>query len=339
MDVADDAVSEYNRSEMRVLFRNGSELLFRSADNPDRLRGIDLDYAWIDEGAMCPAATWDIVIGRLRAHGKAGPCWVTTTPKGRNRLYQRQAQMTVFRASTKDNPYLSPEFVKSLEQAYTGDFARQELLGEFVTFEGLVYPEFSRDVHVIQQVPDGLRGWIVGVDEGYTNPTVLLLVGFDNDGRAYVVSEWYRRNVLQDVVLEEAWELQCKYDPEYRVDPSAAGLIAAMGARYMDASGVRSEVVDGIRQVKARLQKAGDGKPRLFIHASCANTIAEFEAYSWKKVKDNYTEQPEKQFDHACDALRYALAVPPGAPLVYDKDLREPSKWGDDREEGMSRWR
>lgn len=331
---------EYHKTEALVALtfeRGRAEAIFRSADNPERLRGANLTWAWIDEGSLCPAATWDIVIGRLRAEGTAGPCWVTTTPKGRNWLYQKQDMMTVFRASTKDNPYLAPEFIRSLEQAYTGDFARQELNGEFVSFEGLVYEEFSRDVHVTDCLPEGLSGWIVGADEGYTNPTVLLLVGFDSDSRAYVVSEYYRRQVLQDAVLDEAWQLHRQYHPIFKVDPSAAGLIAAMGSRDMLAEGARTDVMDGIRQVKARLARAGDSKPRLFIHASCVNTIAEFESYAWKKVRDSYTDQPEKQNDHAMDALRYVLSSPVSVPLAEVRQPVEHSRWSN-HEEG-SRWR
>jgi phage terminase large subunit len=243
----------------------------------------------------------------------------------------------VFKASTKDNPYLSPEFVASLEQAYTGDFARQELYGEFVSFEGLVYDEFSRDVHVVDSVPDRLSNWIVGADEGYTNPTVLLAVGFDGDGRAYIVSEWYMRQVLQDEVLDEAWQLHKAYHPVFKVDPSAAGMIAAMGQRGILAEGARTEVMDGIRQVKARLARAGDGKPRLFVHSSCVNTIAEFESYCWKKVRDSYTDQPEKQNDHAMDSVRYALAEHRPVQLQEEKQLVGGSRWTD--YEGGSRWR
>ncbi len=337
LDIAADGVTQFHRSEMRAELQWGGEVLFRSADEPDRLRGANLHYVYIDEAALCPSSTWDIVIGRLRAEGTAGPCWVTTTPKGRNWLYHKQNMMTIFRAFTKDNPYLSPEFVTSLERAYTGDFARQELLGEFVTFEGVVYSEFSRDIHVVDTIPEGLSGWTCGVDEGYTNPSVMLMTGFDGDGRAYIMSEWYRRQVLQDEMLDDAWELHCQYHPFFRVDPSAAGLIAAMGAKGMTVEGARSEVVDGIRQVKARLQRAGDGKPRLFVHSSCVNTIAEFESYSWKKVRDTYMDQPEKIMDHAMDSLRYAISVPSGGPLSSVVQPTEKSRWST-WEEG-SRWR
>ena len=38
-DIGGDLVTDYNKNEHRATMVNGSEVLFRSADNPDRLRG------------------------------------------------------------------------------------------------------------------------------------------------------------------------------------------------------------------------------------------------------------------------------------------------------------
>ena len=304
----------FNKSEMILILPGGGTILFRSADNPDRLRGPNIDWAHIDEGSLCDRETWDIVIGRLRGHGGAGPCWVTTTPKGRNWLYERQAEMTIFRASTKDNPYLSPEFVKSLERAYSGNFARQELHGEFVAFEGLVYPMFTRDVHVktAEQIGFVPAYRVMGNDEGYTNPSVILDAGVDADGRIHIYREWYRRGQLQDTVVAANKQWHDEIRPRWiTVDSSAAGLIASMrsvGLAAMphksiaDATGI-SAVRAGIARVQNRLSLSGDGRPRLTVDPSCVNTIAEFESYCWKEGRD----EPEKQNDHSMDNTRYIV--------------------------------
>ena len=306
-DVCGEMIREFNKSEF-IATIGQAEALFRSADNPDRLRGPNIDWAHIDEAALCPAQTWEIVIGRLRGHGKAGPIWITSTPKGRNWVYQIMPQLTVFKASTRDNPYLAREFVESLEQSYTGLFARQELLGEFVGFEGLVYEEFSREAHVQHRERHEFRQFIIGADEGYTNPAVLLVIGLDSDGRAHVIDEFYQRRVLQDEVIAEAQRLARSYGAqEIFIDPSAAGQIAAMARAGLPAYSAGNAVLPGIQMVKSRLAIAGDGKPRLTIEPSCANTIAEFESYQWKQGKAGLRDDVVKENDHALDALRYAL--------------------------------
>lgn len=312
-----EVVAKFHKGEMLIRCVNGSEILFRSADNPDRLRGPNVSWAWIDEAALCPTKTWEIVIGRLREKGRAGPCWITTTPKGRNWLYEQVGQMVVFRASTKDNPYLDPGFVASLEASYTGKFAQQELHGEFVAFEGLVYEEFDRSVHVAERTGPWAQV-VAGVDEGYTNPAVILVVVLDNDGRAHVVEEFYQRRVLQGDVVAEAKRLAQQHNiSTFYADPSAAGLIAEMRAEGLSVLAADHAVMPGIQRVKAHLAVAGDGRPRLTVAPSCVNTIAEFESYSWKEGRQGMKDEPEKMNDHAMDALRYALmGAAQGARIV-----------------------
>jgi phage terminase large subunit-like protein len=131
--------------ELRVVFSNAAEALFRSAEDPERLRGPNVSWAWIDEGALCHPDTWPITIGRLRQHGIAGPCWVTTTPKARNangsgdnwtrRVFvtDRTEETVLYRARTDENPFLPPSYVSSLRSQYTTRLARQELDAEWVT--------------------------------------------------------------------------------------------------------------------------------------------------------------------------------------------------------------
>jgi PBSX family phage terminase large subunit len=302
LDIGRDAITNIGKAEMTLTFRGGGEVLFRSADNPDRLRGPNIHYALMDEAALCPRETWDITIGRLRAGGKAGPVRVVTTPKGRNWLYERQNEMTIFKAATRENPYLDPEFIRSLETSYTGNFARQELHGEFVAFEGLVYPMFSRETHVMAQDPERFPARWMGNDEGYTNPSVILDVGTDADGRAHIFKEWYKCGQLQDTVVAVNLEWYNSIHPRsVTVDSSAAGLIAALRDVGVPALGHKGRVQDGISKVQNMLAVAGDGKPRFTIDPSCVRTIAEFESYCWKEGRD----EPEKQNDHAMDTIRY----------------------------------
>jgi len=306
--------AQLNRTEMKISLPGNAEILFRSAENPDRLRGPNIHWAWIDEAAMCDPFTWDIVIGRLRADGKAGPCWVTSTPKGRNWLYYKLDQMTVFRSKTMDNPYLAKEFVLSLQDAYSGLFADQELNAEFVSFEGLVYHLFNRELHVRDRNPSEMQRWFLGVDEGFTNPAVLLVVGVDGDGRLHVADEWYQRQQLQEAQVKAAAALKERYPFEaVYVDRSAPGLVGALRKAGLPVKEHYSKVLEGIREVQNYIATAGDGRPRLTVSPNCANTLTEFESYVWK-TRDRgghsvNVDEPEKVNDHALDALRYVVCA------------------------------
>jgi len=312
MEVCDGAMTDFRRGEMKARVARG-EVLFRSADDPERLRGPNLSWAYIDEAALCHKMTWPIVIGRLREAGTAGPCWITTTPKGRNWVWtefveKRREGYAMFKASTADNPYLAPEFVEDLKTSYVGDFARQELHGEFVAFEGLIYEEFDREVHV-RRPPEQFVRVVGGVDWGYTNPAVILVVGLDGDGRAWVVDEFYQRRVLIGDVVAAAAEMRDRWHVgEFYCDPSEPANIQQMARAGVPVYGANNAVGEGIQKVKARLPDAGDGQRRLYVSPGCANTVAEFESYCWKQQRDGeLKDEPDKANDHAMDALRYAL--------------------------------
>lgn len=313
MEIAGDAIEQFNKSDMIAKIRNGGEVLFRSADNPDRLRGPNLWWAHMDE--ICPPGTWEILIGRLRGGGKAGSCWITTTPNGRDWLYQRSQQMTVFRARTRDNPYLAEEYIKSLEGAYVGEFAKQELEGEFVSLEGLVYPQFGAK-NIVRRTLSDFQRFGLCMDEGYTNPAVILLVGEDTDKRLHIIKEYYERGKLQSEVVATAKRWMTEHGIYVAaVDASAAGLIADLRDNGLPAMPAKGKVVEGIRKVQVALADPGDGKPRLTVDPSCENTINEFESYIWREGKD----EPVKENDHALDAIRYYLDAM-GREAIYARN-------------------
>jgi len=141
-------IADTNSSAMTMRLTTGAEVLFRSADNADRLRGLTVSWAWIDEAALCSRDTWDIALATLRQGGTAGPCWLTSTPRGFNWVYDvfvtgANADTALFQTATIANPFLDPAFERSLRSQYSSEFAEQELGGQFIILgAGLFRPEW-----------------------------------------------------------------------------------------------------------------------------------------------------------------------------------------------------
>lgn len=297
------------RGEMRLLVSGAHEVLLRSADRPDRLRGTSVDWAWIDEAALCPRGTFSVVLARLRSSTgrRAAPCWLTTTPKGRNNwVYENRELFTVFRASTADNPFLDPQYLEDLRRAYSGRFAEQELEGRFVGFDNLVFDRFDPERHVVRRRKADMVRVVAGVDEGYTNPAAVVIVGFDNDDRVHVLDELYQRRLLRPELVNRIRELCVRHGVEVvYVDPSSASLIAELRAVGVGARAApRVPVIDGLRLLMSLLEDPGDGLPRLTISPSCPNLLSEMTTYTWDERRG---EAPVKGGDHAIDAMRYAV--------------------------------
>lgn len=329
MDVADEYVADVNRSNFIVTMVNGSEVLFRTASDPEKMRGPNAAWWWGDEAAMYDPRVWRIMIGRLRQFGRRGYAWPTTTPHGRNWLYQefiaqRREDYAVFTASTRHNPFVDDAFVRSLEESYAGDFARQELDAEFVAFEGLVYLEFQRDVHVTTTLPERFTRTIAGVDWGYANPGVILVFGVDYDGRLWLIHEAYERQKRIEEWASLARQLRDTYQIEaFFCDPAEPDYLKAFEKAGCDVQRATNDVMPGIQEVKSTLVVRGNGKPGLFVYADALNTIAEFEQYQWLEARDGIRDQPRKMNDHAMDALRYAIlgarVKPKPAPMKVVK--------------------
>lgn len=307
---------EFRKGENAVTIpASGHEIIFRSLDDPEKVRGPNLDWAWIDEASLVERMAWSIVIGRVRV-GAAPQAWATFTPKGRNwcwEVWERDGdtEHPLYRVRTDENPELPEGFAESL--GYAGAFADQELGGEFVVFEGLVYPMFSRAAHVRSVDCAGWEGTL-GVDAGVRNPSAIVTIRHAGDAR-HQEREVYRRGMggdeLKAAVRQEADRLgRCLRSIE--IDPSAAGLIVDLRREGYPANKANTAVSDGIRAVTTALT---DG---MTVDPSCVNTIAEYESYAYPDGNRRDADTPVKQNDHALDAVRYSIVglVAP-KPAVY----------------------
>ena len=148
----------FHKADMTAQLVNGTNILFRSADEPDRLRGTNLGWFFLDEGALCEREVWLILIARLReAPGRA---WVCTTPRGFDWLWETfvkngSVEYAVIRSSTRENPYLPADFVSRLEQQYTATWQQQEIEGEFCELEGALFKRHW--FQIVEYAPHGLR--------------------------------------------------------------------------------------------------------------------------------------------------------------------------------------
>lgn len=292
--------------------RVGSAMVyFRSADYPDRLRGPNLSWAYLDEAALMSERTWQVILGRLRIGDPKA--WITTTPAGYNWVWrywvsERRANYSLYRCSTRDNYYLPPGYLDDLRDNYVGEFARQEIDGEFVAFEGLVYSEMQAEVHVVEPLRDLSPYRLVrSIDYGYTNPFVCLWGAIDHDGRLYIYDEHYRRKAL---IRDHAQAIAARAGAfEWTVADHDAQDNAEMQACGIWTTNARKEVIAGIQAVKARLSIGGDCRPRLYVCSNCVNLLKEFGMYRWADKADgrNEKEEPLKENDHAMDALRYMV--------------------------------
>lgn len=288
-----------------VLPRLNAEVRFATLENESRVRGPNYAWAWIDEVEyVTDRGIWSALKGAIR-EGANPSLFVTSTPKGRRIVYDEWVvnptpQHVLYRASTYDNPYIdADDYVRGL--GYSGRFAAQEIAAEFVAFDGLVYPAFTRTAHVAERDVSGWRT-VVAVDVGTRNPTAILTVHVSGDERIHVSREVYRRNLSSSEIVAAVGEAVDQAQAEtVIIDPSAAGYILELQRLGYHVTRGDNAVGEGIGRVTTAL---ADG---LTVAPGCVNLVAEFESYRYPDGTRTESDKPIKDHDHALDALRYAV--------------------------------
>ena len=236
-------LAQFGKAEMVATLIDGKRVLFRSSDDPDRLRGPNLGWFYLDEAAMMSPDTWLIMIGRLRE--EPGKAWVTSTPRGKNWLWETFTQgggdYATVRSSSRDNPFLPPDFIHSLERSYTSDWLRQEVEGEFIDPAGAL---FKREwFRVVDKAPDGLfwaRYWdLAASTKTSADYTCSAAVAYGDDGTLFIRDmvrgrwEWPdARKVITQTMLAEPAVLHAVEEAmhglaaiqEFRRDPELRGV-------------------------------------------------------------------------------------------------------------------
>ncbi len=318
-----DRVWEFKAREMALNFPNGSTILLRPSDEPDKLRGLTLAAFGMDEAAISNQhEAFQVLQATLSQVGFPHIGWVTTTPKGiRSWLYQRWVKNQLsdgaelapeeylrFQAHTRDNTFLTAEYMASLIASYGNTkWAQQELEGEFVAFVGQAFPEFDEKIHV-KHPPVGLKfkREVAGFDWGAVRPSAIIEVQLDEAGRAYATREWYERRATLDAILNAMGN----FPNRVYCDPTAKEAREFVQRSGVGARKARSNDFQLRASLVGRRLAVVAGEPGLYVSPNCPNLIEELGSLTYAKQRGqdilNDKWEPGSD-DHAFDALAYAL--------------------------------
>ena len=338
MEMLRPLVADFNRSEMRAVLTNGTTVLFRSADDPDRLRGPNLGWFWLDEAAMMEPDAWSIMIGRLRE--LPGRAWATSTPRGKNWLYERFTSgedYHIVRSSSRDNPFLPPDFVLSLERTYDTEWIAQELEGEFLDLGSIDHflPSISLWDACEEPLPplDPHTPCILALDGAESNDTFASVIVSRHPTDATRLAVRYVRPYVpaKGVPLDfDAIEADIRYlVGAYAIQQIAYDpfLLGQLMRRLTDASSPqrpairtpiepfpqgaqRLEADKGLFDLITQRRIAHDGNAELRAHLANANRKVDIESRKLRIVKRSYPLKIDLAVALSMGAQRMAEAEP-----------------------------
>lgn len=140
-------------SDLCIELRCGAELMVVGLDKPQRLEGMPIDGAVLDEYAECKAEAWPQTLRpALSTLNRLGWCWFTGRPKGRNHFYDlwrdaktREGWDSFHWASSEVLPAAEIESARRDLDPLT---FRQEYEADFVSFEGRAYYQWDANIHM-----------------------------------------------------------------------------------------------------------------------------------------------------------------------------------------------
>ena len=190
-------------SQRRLVWPSGAVAYLLSSEEPNRIRGPNLDYFWGDELTSWtdPEGCWSNLQFALRITGPKGDApagIVSTTPK-RHALLKAilgDPATVVTRSTTFDNAAnLDTETLAYLRRRYDGTtLGRQELMAELLDdAEGALWNRANLDEMRVYVAPE-MKRIVVAVDPaGSSNAkadeTGIIACGLGVDGRGYVLAD------------------------------------------------------------------------------------------------------------------------------------------------------
>ena len=323
--------------QVKNSFGGISTIGFKSCDQGrEKFQGSSLDFVWFDEEP--PKEIYEEC--KMRVVDKKGDIFGTMTPlKGLTFVYDEiylnkgnSPNVWYEFMEWMDNPFLDKDLIKELSDSLSLDQLESRRYGRFKQSEGLVYPEFDENVHVIEpfRVPQEWQDTL-SIDPGLNNPLSCHWYAVDFDNTVYVVAEHfeakkdieYHSNKIKEISNKLGWKKSKNGKIEAFIDSAAKqrtlSSLKSVSELFYDYgiavnTNVNKDLFSGISRVKQYL-KVKDGKSKIYIFKNCVNLIRELKSYWWSEG-----DNPKKTADHCLDELRYYLMTKPeNSPIKIAK--------------------
>lgn len=182
-------------------------------------------------------------------------------------------------------------------------FYDRNIKGLWVSGDGVVYADFDRKKHTINQEQLSkikMVRYVAGVDWGYEHFGSIVVIGIDAGGRYYVVEEHAHQRTDIDDWVKIAKKVKEKYgNIPFYCDSARPEYVFKFRQEKLNAINANKKVILGIETV-ATLMKSSmffidyDNSPRF---------RQEIYNYIWHKTLD----EPKQEYDDVQDSIRYAI--------------------------------
>lgn len=290
-----------NKTDLTFTFPNGSTIEFFSVDNWGKVKGSRRDILFINE---CNRVSYETY--RQLAVRTTETIFLDWNPDNEfwyeEHIASRETTKEIH-STYLDNPYLDKAQIAEIESnRYNEQWWRVYGLGLTGHIEGTIYRPFIQ----IDELPEARSRMrhVYGLDFGYSNdPTALVDVYIDEAGKKIYVDEIiYETGLLNSDIAQRMAEAGISKATEIFADAAEPKSVDEIGRKVYRYNVKPAYKKDLLSQIQFLQQF------EIYVTTSSLNVIKESRQYKWKEDRDgNAVNEPIDAFNHAMDALRYAV--------------------------------
>lgn len=207
----------------------------------------------------------------------------------------------------RDNPFLSKEYVKSLEELITRNPSKARVYTEGlwgVPSEGLVITNWRQEAFDAMELASQGLGHRAGMDLGWIDKSAIIDSLYDRKNKIiYVFNEFYKSGCQLSELASAIIDMNLKKTKLYidAAEPRAIQFFKQEGINAYPCKKGKDSVKAGLMFLQDNL---------IIVHPNCKNFINELENFSYIKSKQTgeWTEDTTHEWSHAIDACRYAYS-------------------------------
>lgn len=310
-----------NKTDMVITCKkNGKQILFAGLDDVEKLKSITpangvLERIWIEEATEVKREAYLQLKKRLRGYSpfkksitlSFNPIlkthWIYQeffkNWQDDKTIYQ-DSDLSILKTTYKDNKFLTPDDVYSLENESDEYFKNVYTYGNWGVLGHVIFKKWT--VEDLSKLIPSFDRIYCGMDFGYSSdPNALIKIHLDKKRKKiYVFDEWYQAGMSDDELLRICKKFFGKEIVTCdNADPKTIDYLAVNGINAVPSIKGPDSINRGIRYLQGY---------DIIIHNKCQNFKNEIEQYHWKEDKyGNAMAKPVDANNHLLDALRYAV--------------------------------
>jgi len=282
---------------------HGNKIIFMQLDDPAKLKSINANYWWLEEGTELNINTFTQVKLRNRKPNEDDKNQIIVSFNPVNKynwvkvnLIDTNVPYVLLHSTWRNNPYLSKEYLRSISELkeYAPHLWEVYSEGKWGATEGVIYKRWK-----VGQYPEDTEGYkvYIGLDFGATNPTAIIMMAEKNE-HLYVKEICYETNMSNQDIIRRLKEANVPRHLTIWADPAEPDRIKEIRRAGFNIRVAKKRVTDGIMAVQTY---------KIMIEPEAENVVKEISGYRWKEVNNITLDEPLKLNDHAMDAIRYGV--------------------------------